>query len=151
MEQKDKITKPNWALIEAIAFRVYPNEASVLTRDDIEEIEEGIENNSPIETDEDEGGDMDFPIALTIAAFSLGLAAIQTVINYMSWKYPHAVPRPAVAPITNQATAKDFVGHLLDDDEFGKTYREEIKTELLKRRQTINTILEQMYPDEAFE
>ena len=57
MEQKDKITKPNWALIEAIAFRVYSNEASVLTRDDIEEIEEGIENNSPIETDEDEGGD----------------------------------------------------------------------------------------------
>ena len=151
MEQKDKITKPNWALIEAIAFRVYPNEASVLTRDDIEEIEEGIENNSPIETDEDEGGDMDFPIALTIAAFSLGLAAIQTVINYVSWKYPHAVPRPAAAPITNQATAKDFVGHLLDDDEFGKTYREEIKTELLKRRQTINTILEQMYPDEASE
>ena len=148
MEQKDKITKPNWALIEAIAFRVYPNEASVLTRDDVEEIEEGIENNSPIETDEDEGGDMDFPISLTIAAFSLGLAAIQTVINYMSWKYPHAVPRPTVAPITNQATAKDFVGHLLDDDEFGKTYREEIKTELLKRRQTINTILEQMYPDE---
>ena len=42
MEQKDKITKPNWALIEAIAFRVYPNEASVLTRDDIEEIEEGL-------------------------------------------------------------------------------------------------------------
>ena len=151
MEQKDKITKPNWALIEAIAFRVYPNEASVLTRDDVEEIEEGIENNSPIETDEDEGGDMDFPISLTIAAFSLGLAAIQTVINYMSWKYPPAVPRPAVAPITNQTTAKDFVGHLLDDDEFGKTYREEIKTELLKRRQTINTILEQMYPDEASE
>ena len=142
MEQKDKITKPNWALIEAIAFRVYPNEASVLTRDDVEEIEEGIENK---------GGDMDFPISLTIAAFSLGLAAIQTVINYMSWKYPHAVPRPAVAPLTNQATAKDFVGHLLDDDEFGKTYREEIKTELLKRRQTINTILEQMYPDEASE
>ena len=39
MEQKDKITKPNWALIEEIAFRVYPNEASVLTRDDFEEIE----------------------------------------------------------------------------------------------------------------
>ena len=82
MEQKDKITKPNWALIEEIACRVYPNEAAVLTRDDVDEIEEAIENNAPIETDEDEGGDMDFPIALTIAAFSLGLAAIQTVINY---------------------------------------------------------------------
>ena len=151
MEQKDKITKPNWALIEEIAFRVYPNEASVLTRDDVEEIEEGIENNSPVETDEDEGGDMDFSLALAITAFGVGLAAIQTVITYMSWKYPHAVPRRPVAPITNQTTAKDFVGHLLNDDEFGKTYREEIKTELLKRRQTINTILEQMYPDEAFE
>lgn len=149
MEQKDKITKPNWALIEEIACRVYPNEAAVLTRDDVDEIEEAIENNAPIETDEDEGGDMDFPIALTIAAFSLGLAAIQTVINYMSWKYPHVEPRPAVAHITNPTTAKDFVGRLLEDDEFGKTYREEIKTELLKRRQTINTVLEQMYPDEA--
>lgn len=89
---------------------------------------------------------MDFPLALTIAAFSLGLAAIQTVINYMSWKYPHVEPRPVVSPVY-QATAKDFVGRLLEDDEFCKNYREEIKNELLKRRQLINSVLEQMYPD----
>lgn len=137
MERKIKTSRTNWALVESLASKIYPDEYQLLTANDIDEIKESIENNTPIEIDETEGGDMDFPIGETIATFTLGMTAIQTAIVYMQWKNKQV----------HQISPKEIVEKMLSDMKFGNSLREDIRAELKRKRSQIDKYLEEYEKD----
>lgn len=147
MQQKRFITNSDWSCVESIAKQIYAEEYVLLTKGDIQDIKDCIENNEPFDN-EDEGGDMDFPLGEIITAVGIGMTAIQTIIGYMSWRYPRTTPIPSPNR-PRVENARDFVGLMLDDNSYNKIYREEVKAELLRKRDEINSILDSMYPDEV--
>lgn len=89
MESNKSFYKAEWPIIEEIAQKVYEKEMSILTKRDIKEIEDSIDEGHVFSAEEQEGGEMNFDTNSIIQVVSVGLAALQVVVGYVSWRYPN--------------------------------------------------------------
>lgn len=153
MEKNGYNNKADWALIETIAKVVYHDEMSVMTKADIKEIETSIEEGYAFNGGEPKGGEMDFDISSIFQVVTLGFAALQTVIAYVSWKCPNNVALQNTIK-QNRGTddghrmetlkERDWVGEVISVQNLSI----EVKSELLKHKDSINNAInEQMQTD----
>lgn len=143
MEENKLLFKPNWELVEAFARNIYKNDMAVLTKSDIKEIEKAIEDGAPFYNDKH--GEMNFEWGDIVSLITIGFMAIQTVIVYVSWKYPRK-PDTKVSncfePITDpENKIPDYVAMMLEDTRYGKDLKKEIIEELQKNKKLLNVLL----------
>lgn len=140
MEQKTKITGTDWSLVDKMVRIVYPNVYRQLSVEDIQEIiklsEQGILIKS--EEVEEDDGDLDFPIMEIMTAASLGFMTIQT---FLQWDKKNKTN-------SNVIPTKDRVSRMLEDLEFFKNNPTEIKNELKRRKESINSAYKKLFPEE---
>lgn len=145
METNRSFFKAEWPLIEEIARKVYENELSVLTKSDIKEIEDSIDLGHVFSAEEQEGGEMNFDTNSIIQVVTLGFAALQVVVGYVSWKYPNnslrdtskknGERRDVHSPDKNVRV--DVVGEMISNLRLSQN----VQLELQKHKSIINDII----------
>lgn len=145
METNRSFFKAEWPLIEEIARKVYENELSILTKSDIKEIEESIDLGHVFSAEEQEGGEMNFDTNSIIQVVTLGFAALQVVVGYVSWRYPGKFLQNS--NIKSGEAKKDYfpksnikidvVGDLISE----LSLPQKVQSELQKHKNVINEII----------
>lgn len=89
MEENRIPVQSNWKLIEDIAATVYRSKIKTLTISDIKKIEESIDNGTPLFMNNSDAGEMNLATSITFNTVSIGFAAIQIVIAFLTWRFPY--------------------------------------------------------------
>lgn len=147
METNGGVHKSEWSLIEEIARVIYEEQMSVLTKDDIKEIEDAIDEGHVYSVEEQEGGEMNFDTNSLFQIATLGFAGLQAAISYISWRYPHVInqnPNRSEIGMDNDQhmdnnNGKDWVEEIIENSMLST----EVKTELQKKKDAINNIINQ--------
>lgn len=147
METNGCVHKSEWSLIEEIARVVYEEQMSVLTKEDIKEIEDAIDEGHFYSVEEQEGGEMNFDTNSLFQIATLGFAGLQAAISYISWRYPNVInqnPNRSESGMDNDHhidnnNDKDWVEEIIENSILSK----DVKTELLKKKGAINKVINQ--------
>ncbi len=89
MGQNQFSNHPEWSLVEDIARIVYKNDIKLLTKADIKEIEESIDNGTLLSLKDSGVGEMNIETGVILGSVSIGFAVIQIILAYLAWRYPY--------------------------------------------------------------
>lgn len=82
MQEHKNNYQSDWPLIECVARTIYEDDFDVLTKADIKEIEDSIDNGTPFYMKEDESGEMNIGASEIITMVSIALTATDLITRF---------------------------------------------------------------------
>ena len=143
MRENNKINETNWALIEAMAQKLCPDEFDLASRSDLNYIEQQVVEGNVISFEND-GGDM-HSYELYIATLTLVVSTLQLVVSF--WSAYHQMFKEK----NKDDKPTDVVGLMMDNEEMRPKISPDSRNYLLEQRDKINHLLSELDEKEEME
>lgn len=142
MEKNGLLFSTDWDLVEEFAKKIYKNDMAVLTKSDVKEIEKAIEDGIIVYDNKNETGEMNFLTGSVVSVVTIGFMAIQTVLSYVTWRYPkktNTTISDHFESIKEPKKVSDYIDMIIK--QYGDKLKPEIRNELLKNKEVFNNLL----------
>lgn len=136
MQENNKITGTNWALIEKMAQELCPDEFDLATRADLDFIERQVVEGKVISF-EDDGGDM-HSYELYIPTLTLVVSTLQLVVSF--WSAYHQMFKEE----NKDDKPTDVVGKMMGNEKMRQKISPDTRKYLTENHDKINRMMNEM-------